>query len=63
VGGELEAVQVVDEDGVGGLQLLVAEIPLRHPSELAVAQRAALGYPCGPEVQPGRQQRGVQVLL
>lgn len=61
--GELQLVQVVDEDVVGGLQLLVAEIPLGRPGELAVAVRAALGHPCRSEVQPGRQQRGVQVLL
>ena len=61
--GELQLVQVVDEDVVGGLPLFVAEIPLRRPCELAVAQRAALGHPCRSEVQPGRQQRGVQMLL
>jgi hypothetical protein len=61
--GELQLVQVVDEDIVGRLQLLVAEIPLGRPCELAVAQRAALGHPCRPEVQAGREERGVQVLL
>jgi hypothetical protein len=63
VRGELQLMQVVDEDVVGGLQLLVAEIPLRRPCELAVAQRAALGHPCRPEVQAAGQQRGVQMLL
>jgi hypothetical protein len=63
VRGELQLVQVVDEDVVGGLQLLVAEIPLRRPRQLAVAQRAALRHPRRSEVQPARQERGVQVLL
>jgi hypothetical protein len=63
VRGELQLVQVVDEDVVGGLQLLVAEIPLRRPRELAVAQRAALRHPRRPEVQAACEQRGVQVLL
>jgi hypothetical protein len=63
VRGELQLVQVVDEDVVGCLQLLVAEIPLCRPGELAAAQRAALRHPRRPEVQAACQERGVQVLL
>ena len=55
--------QVVDEDVVGGLQLVVAEVPLGRPRELAVCQGAALGHPCWPDVQAGCEQRGVEVLL
>ena len=60
--GELQLVQVVDEDVVGGLQLLVAEIQLRRPRELAVVASSTRPS-CRPEVQPAPQERGVQVLL
>ena len=43
--GELQLVQVVDEHVVGGLELIIAEVPLGRPRELSVAQRAALRHP------------------
>ena len=55
--------KVVDKDVVGGLQLVVAEVPLGRPGELAVGHGAALGHSCGPDVQAGREQRGVEVLV
>jgi hypothetical protein len=62
VGGELELVQVVDEDGVGGMEVLVGQVPLGRPRELAVGQLAGLGHPRGPKVHPPGQQRGVKML-
>jgi hypothetical protein len=55
--------EVVDENVVGGLELLVAEIPLGRPRELAVAERAALSHPGRPEVQAAREQRRMEMLL
>lgn len=56
--GELQLVQVVDEHVVGGLELLVAEIPLGRPRELPLAQRTALGHPGGPDIQTPPASQG-----
>ena len=58
--GERERVVVVDQARVRGVQRRLAQIPVRCPVELVVAEPAAARHPGQPEVGRLRQDRGVQ---
>jgi hypothetical protein len=58
--GERGRVVVVDQARVRGIQRRLAQIPVRGPVELVVAEPAAARHPGQPEVGRLRQDRGVQ---